>query len=144
VLKPIKAKTFIPEVAKQTGLDEETTTAIINYYWQEVRKSLSGLKHSRVHVSNLGDFVIKHWKLDEKITKLERFEEYNRQKGLQQMTARFKTAETLFDLKSLKSIMDQEKQRAEFIKHHKKTLNDTKQHYTDLDTQGSDLGGSEE
>jgi len=144
VLKPIKAKTFIPEVAKQTGLDEETTTAIINYYWQEVRKSLSGLKHSRVHVSNLGDFVIKHWKLDEKITKLERFEEYNRQKGLQQMTARFKTAETLFDLKSLKSIMDQEKQRAEFIKHHKKTLNDTKQHYTDLETQGSDLGGSEE
>jgi nucleoid DNA-binding protein len=144
VLKPIKAKTFIPEVAKQTGLDEETTTAIINYYWQEVRKSLSGLKHSRVHVSNLGDFVIKHWKLDEKITKLERFEEYNRQKGLQQMTARFKTAETLFDLKSLKLIMDEEKQRAEFIKHHKKTVNDTKQHYTDLETQGSDLGGREE
>jgi HD-like signal output (HDOD) protein len=144
VLRPIKAKSFIPAVAKQVGVDEETTTAIINYYWQEVRKSLSGLKHSRVHVSNLGDFVVKHWKLDEKIAKLERFEEYNRQKGLQQMTARFKTVETLFDMKSLKAIMSEEKQRAEFIKHHKKTLNDTKQHYTDLEAQGSDHGGDQE
>ena len=143
-MRPIKAKSFIPAVAQQTGVDEETTTAIINYYWQEVRKSLSGLKHSRVHISNLGDFVVKHWKLDEKISKLERFEENNRQKGLQQMTARFKTVETLFDLKSLKAIMAEEKQRAEFIKHHKKTLNDTKQHYTDLEAQGPDHGGDQE
>lgn len=120
-MKPSKAKDFIPEVAEETGLSQDTITAIVNFYWQEVRKSLSGLKHSRVHVTNLGDFVIKHWKLDEKITKLERFEEYNRLKGLQQMTARFKTVETLFDLNALKSIMDEEKQRAEFIKMHKRT-----------------------
>lgn len=138
-MKPLKAKTFIPQVAKETGLDEETTTAIINYYWQEVRKSLSGLKHSRVHLTNLGDFTVKHWKLDEKIAKLERFEEYNRQKGLQQMTARFKTAETLFDLKALKLIMDEEKQRAEFIKLHKKSSNVTKRECDpDMENQGSD------
>lgn len=120
-MRPTKAKTFIPEVATQTELPEELVTAVINFYWQEVRRSLSGLKHSRVHITNLGDFVIKHWKLEEKIMRLERFEEYNRQRGLQQMTARFKTAETLFDLKSLRSIMEEEKQRAEFIKMHKKT-----------------------
>lgn len=120
MLKPSKAKEFIPEVAKETGLSEDTVTAVVNFYWQEVRKSLSGLKHSRVHVTNLGDFVVKHWKLNEKITKLERFEEYNRLKGLQQMTARFKTVETLFDLNALKCMMDEEKQRAEFIKMHKR------------------------
>lgn len=128
-MRPTKAKEFIPEVAAETEQSEELVTAVINFYWQEVRKSLSGLKHSRVHVTNLGDFVIKHWKLDEKITKLERFEEYNRQKGLQQMTARFKTVETLFDLKSLKSIMDEEKQRAEFIKLHKKKTNESKRQH---------------
>lgn len=122
-MRPTKAKTFISEVAEEQQLSEEMVDAIINFYWQEVRKSLSGLKHSRVHISNLGDFIIKHWKLDEKISKLERFEEYNRQKGLQQMTARFKTVETLFDLKALKTIMDQESQRAEFIKLHKNNRN---------------------
>lgn len=138
-MRPVKAKEFIPEVARRMSTDEEAVAAIINFYWREVRKSLSTLKHSRVHVTNLGDFVIKHWKLDEKIAKLERFEEYNRQKGLQQMTARFKTVETLFDLKALKSIMDEEKQRAEFIKLHKKTSNVTKRECDpDMENQGSD------
>jgi uncharacterized protein YdcH (DUF465 family) len=134
VLRPTKAKTFIPEVAIQTDVPEEAVNAIINFYWQEVRKSLSGLKHSRVHLTNLGDFVTKHWKLDDKIDRLERFEENNRQKGLQQMTARFKTVETLYDLKALKAIIEEEKQRAEFIKLHKKTANVTKrEHNTDME-----------
>lgn len=138
-MRPIKAKEFIPKVAKTTAVDEETTAAIVNYYWREVRKSLSTLKHSRVHLTNLGDFVIKHWKLDEKISKLERFEEYNRQKGLQQMTARFKTVETLFDLKALKVMINEEKQRADFIKLHKKTSNVTKRECDqDMEDQGSD------
>ena len=85
------------ELDKQT---QETINNIVGFYWREVRKNLSSLKHSRVHITNLGDFVTKHWKIDSKIEMLEKFEENNRQKGLQQMTARFKTVETLFDLKS--------------------------------------------
>lgn len=119
-MHPRKAKDLIPQVAKETNFSEETINNIVGFYWREVRKSLSSLKHSRVHITNLGDFVTKHWKIDDKIDMLEKFEENNRQKGLQQMTARFKTAETLFDLKALKAIMTEEKQRAEFIKMHKK------------------------
>ena len=138
-MKPTKAKTFIKNVAEEQQLSEELVSSIITYYWQEVRKSLSGLKHSRVHITNLGDFVIKHWKLDEKIAKLERFEESNKQKGLQQMTARFKTVETLFDLKALKAIMEEEKQRAEFIKLYKKTTDVSKRESNqDLENQESD------
>ena len=139
MLKPTKAKTFIKNVAEEQQLSEELVSSIITYYWQEVRKSLSGLKHSRVHITNLGDFVIKHWKLDEKIAKLEKFEESNKQKGLQQMTARFKTVETLFDLKALKAIMEEEKQRAEFIKLYKKTTDVSKRESNqDLENQESD------
>ena len=138
-MRPVKAKQFIPEVAKELELGEDVVTAIINFYWAEVRKSLSGLKHSRVHLTNLGDFVVKHWKLDGKIMALEQFEEKNRLKGLQQMTARFKTVETLYDLKSLKQIMEEEKQRAEFIKLHKKSRNvNTREHTQDMEEQGSD------
>lgn len=136
MLRPRKAKEFIPEVAKDTALSEEAVSAIVSYYWQEVRKSLSSLKHPRIHVSNLGDFVTKHWKLDDKIDMLEKFEENNKQKGLQKITARYKTAETLFDLKNLKKLMAEESQRAEFIKMHK---NESKrEHNTDLESKESD------
>ena len=119
MLNPKKAKILISDVAKQTNHSEDLIQSVIGFYWQEVRKSLSSLKHNRIHVTNLGDFVTKHWKVDDKIERLEKWEENNKQKGMQQMTARFKTAESLFDLKALKKIIENENQRKDFIKLHK-------------------------
>ena len=119
LLKPKKAKEFIPEVALNLSISEDLARDVVNYYWREVRKNLSSLSHSRIHVTNLGDFVTKHWKIDEKIDMLEKWEENNKLKGMQEMTARFKTAETLFDLKKLKKTVEEENQRKEFIKLHK-------------------------
>ena len=138
-MRPKKAKEFIPEVAEELNVSKELVEDVILYYWREVRKSLSGLKHSRIHLTNLGDFVIKHWKIDDKIDMLERWEENNRQKGLQQMTARFKTVESIFDLKHLKKIVEEEKQRKDFIKLHKTKSNESKeQHNNNLEEQESD------
>ena len=119
MLRPKKAKEFIPELSAELSLPKELVEDVINYYWREVRKSLSNLSHSRIHLTNLGDFIVKHWKVDEKIETLEKWEETNKQKGMQQITARFKTAESLFGLKNLKKIIEEENQRKEFIKLHK-------------------------
>ena len=116
MLRPRKAKTLIPDVAKLLNTSSDLIEDVINYYWTEVRKNLSSLKHQRIHITNLGDFVIKHWKIDDKILMLEQWEENNKQKGLQQMTARFKTAEHLFELNVIKKLIDEETQRKEFIK----------------------------
>lgn len=124
-MNPRKAKEFIPDVANSLGHSEDLVDAVVRFYWQEVRKALSSIKHQRVHIANLGDFIIKHWKVDEKIKRLEQWEESNKQKGLQQMTARFKTAESLFDLKNLKNTMKDEEQRKEFIKLHKSKNNES-------------------
>ena len=141
-MRPKKAKELIPQVAKENELPQEAVEAIISYYWREVRKSLSSLKHSRIHLTNLGDFVVKHWKLDDKIEMLEKFEENNRQKGLQQMTARYKTAETLYDLRNLRKIMEEENQRAEFIKMHKRTAYESKRERDqNMENQEPDTGG---
>ena len=118
-MRPKKAKEFIPNVAEELNLSEDVVKDVVDYYWRAVRKSLSSLDHSRLHLTNLGDFTIKHWKIDEKIEMLEKWEENNKQKGLQQITARFKTAETLYDLKKLKKMVEEENQRKEFIKLHK-------------------------
>jgi nucleoid DNA-binding protein len=142
-LKPLKAKELIPKVVAECGLKQEEVENIIGFYWHEVRKSLSSLEHSRVHLTNLGDFTIKHWKLDDKIQMLEKFEENNQQKGLQKITARFKTAETLYDLRNIKNLISQEKQRADFIKMHKSISDETRrEHNPGLEGQGPDPGGN--
>ena len=119
-MRPKKAKDFIQDVAKQLHFSEDVVKDVVDYYWRNIRKSLSSLDHSRIHLTNLGDFTIKHWKIDEKIEGLEKWEENNKLKGMQELTARFKTAETLYNLKNLKKIVEEENQRKEFITLHKK------------------------
>ncbi len=123
MLRPKKSKDYIPVVAEELSISDKLVEDVINYYWQEVRKSLSSMKHSRIHISNLGDFIVKHWKLDEEIRLLERWEESNKQKGMQQMTARFKIVENLINLKTVKEVIQEEGQRKDFIKLHKKRSN---------------------
>lgn len=143
-MKPRKSKDLIPIVAEELGISQQMVSDVTSFYWQEIRKSLSSLKHARIHVTNLGDFTIKHWKLDDKIEKLETFKENFRQKGLQEIVTRFRTDETLFDLKAIKALMEEEKQRKDFIKLHKTKSNESKrEHNQDLESQGPDTGGSD-
>ena len=120
MLRPKKAKEFIPKIAAEMSISEDVITDVINYYWREVRKNLSSLTCSRIHVTNLGDFVTKYWKVTDKLDMLERWEENNKLKGLQELTARFKTAEVVYQLKEVKKIMEEENQRKDFIKLHKR------------------------
>jgi hypothetical protein len=136
-LKPKKSKELIPNVAKDLGVSEQMVSDVTSFYWHEIRKSLSSLKHARVHVTNLGDFTIKHWKLDDKIDMLEKFKENFRQKGLQEIVTRFRTDETLFDLKAIRELMDEENQRRDFIKLHKNNNEPKREHNQNLEIKGS-------
>jgi nucleoid DNA-binding protein len=134
-LKPKKAKELIPAVAAEVKLPEQVVKDIVYTYWQEIRKSLSALKHNRVHITNLGDFSVMHWKIDDKIKMLEQFEENNKLKGMQQMTARFRTVELVYSLKEIKKQVEQEQQRKEFIKTHKRLANESKgEHNQDMES----------
>lgn len=137
---PRKSKELIPVVADLLNLPVDCIAAVSGFYWQEVRKSLSALKHQRVHVTNLGDFTIKHWNIDARIEQLQKWEEMNKTKGLQEIRARFKIAESIYDLKNIKKQVEEEKQRASFIKLHKKLKNEsfTTEHIEDLEKQGTD------
>ena len=137
-MKPRKSKELIPNVAKDLGVSEQMVSDVTSFYWHEIRKSLSSLKHARVHVTNLGDFTIKHWKLDDKIDMLEKFKENFRQKGLQEIVTRFSTDETLFDLKAIRELMDEENQRRDFIKLHKNNNEPKREHNQNLEVKGTD------
>ena len=143
-MRPKKAKELIPNVAAELKLPEQMVKDITDFYWGEIRKSLSGLKHNRVHLTNLGDFTIKHWKLDDKIQMLETFKENFKQRGLQETVTRFRTDEKLFDLKAIKLKIEEENERKDFIKLHKSQIHESKrEHNKDMEDQGSNSGGSD-
>lgn len=79
------------------------------------------MSHFKVHVTNLGDFNVKHWKLTPKIENLEKWEIENNLKGNTLINTRFKIAETLFALKDVRKKIEEENQRKQFITLHKKT-----------------------
>jgi hypothetical protein len=55
------------------------------------------------------------------ITNLEKWEEENTLKGNHLINARYKVVENLFTLKTLKKKIDEEEQRKQFVRLHKKT-----------------------
>lgn len=119
MLQPKKAKLLISEVAKDLGVDENLVKCVVDYYWQEVRKNMSELTHQRIHILNLGDFVIKHWNVEKKIKELETFIDSNKRKNKEKITERYKLKESLEKLYNLRKLILEEKQRADFIKMHR-------------------------
>lgn len=63
-MRPIKAKDLIVSTALKNNLPVDVVTEIIAVYWKDVRTALSTLSSPRVHVNNLGDFVVKHWLIE--------------------------------------------------------------------------------
>lgn len=120
MLRPKKSKELIAPLAEELQVSRTLVEDVTSHFWSAVRESLSRMKHIRVHISNLGDFTCKYWLIDKEVERLENFEERNNQKGFQKITARYKNAEKIYDLKQLKKIAEEEMQRKEFIKTHKK------------------------
>lgn len=142
-MNPKKAKIFIPEVARELDISEDVVSAVVVFYWGQVRKSMSALSSPRIHLTNLGDMTIKHWCIDNKIDFLKKWEENNKQKGLQHITGLWNNAELLFNLQNAKKMFTEEQQRKDFIKLHKKSYGKQikKQYIPDMEKQGDDSGG---
>lgn len=141
-MRPKKAKEFIPTTSKKVELDSLLVEDVVLFYWQEIRKNLSSLNHVRIHLSNLGDFTIKHWKLDEKLEYLSEWKDKNEQEGKQKMNERYKIEQNIINLKEVKQLLDEENQRKDFIKLHKRKSNESKeQHIQNLEEQRSDNTG---
>lgn len=76
-MNPKKAKTLYKEVATDLGFDETLVKDVLDFYWQSVRKSMSGLEAPRLEIINLGTFEVMAKPLEEKI------QSYIRYSGMQ-------------------------------------------------------------
>lgn len=70
-MPPKKAKELVKPTAEKLDLNVELVQDVIDFYWKEVRKSLSELRAPRVVVSNFGSFRIKTSKIAEQKKKYE-------------------------------------------------------------------------
>jgi hypothetical protein len=56
---PKKASKLYIEVSEDLNIDESLVETLIEFYYKEVRKSMTELKHPRLTIEGLGSFVIK-------------------------------------------------------------------------------------
>lgn len=121
-MRPIKAKDLIVSTALENNLPVDVVNEIIRTYWKDVRTALSDLKAPRVHVSNLGDFTLKHWTIEEQKHRVLKTLEYcgdNPRKinVIAQLNIKYEL------ICNVEQMYVEEMQRKDFIKAHKKNKN---------------------
>lgn len=124
-MRPIKAKDLIVSTAMENNLPVDVVTEIIRTYWKEVRASLSDLRYPRVHVSNLGDFTLKHWAIEEQKNKIVRVIERLKDNPRKVEVVR-SLQERLELVCKVEEQYKEEVQRKDFIKTHKKLIANAK------------------
>ena len=100
-MNPKKAKTLYKEVATELGFNETLVKDVLDFYWQSVRKSMSGLEAPRLEIINLGTFEIMFKPLEEKIQSYIRYSEMQPPKTFKRYDA---YSETTLRLKRLTDI----------------------------------------
>jgi hypothetical protein len=118
-LRPLKTKELFPDIAEKTNASQDEVRAVADFFWSEVRESLSKLSDIRIHLHNLGDFTIKHWLIDKEVERCQNISS-NRAQLSKPMQERIDL------LLGAKEIHMEETQRKEFIYNHKKLSNENK------------------
>lgn len=114
-MRPLKTKELYPKIAEASGVSLEETRVVCEFFWSQVRESLSLLTDVRIHLHGLGDFTLKHWLIDKEIEKYRTF--INHRSSLQGPLQ-----EKIDRLQRVKDLHEEELQRKEFIYNHKKKI----------------------
>lgn len=110
-------------MSRQSEATLDEVKAVSEFFWAEVREALTNLSDVKVHLTNLGDFTVKHWLIDKEIRKCEALAE--QRKGSAPIGAQMKIRMDM--LNKVKQMHLEESQRKEFIYNHKKLTNENKQ-----------------
>jgi 4-alpha-glucanotransferase len=116
-MNPKKSSILYKEVAEELNVLESLVGDMVEFYYKDLRSQLSSLKHPRINVEGLGQFVIKQKLAEVYISKLTKmlpthdvstFRAYHNKKAMQ---------EKLQLLNDVSVKIEQEKKRkAEFTK----------------------------
>jgi Zn-dependent M16 (insulinase) family peptidase len=114
------------ELAFETGRTIEEVKTVSDFFWAEVRENLSNLANVRIHLTGLGDFVIKHWLIDKEVQRCQQIMQ-NRASLSEPLQKR------IDKLIKARDMHLEEVQRKDFIYNHKKLSNENKPRKSDSD-----------
>jgi hypothetical protein len=118
-LNPKKSKNILKDLYSELDLDEALVADAIDFYWANVRKSITSISYTRIKIENLGDFQVKNKALTNIICKYEalinKFDKTN--------FSSYPRYQTLVDrlvvLEKTKKELDEESERRKKIKDQK-------------------------
>lgn len=136
-MKPKKVKDLIPSLAEQLQLSEKDVKAVLDVYWDKVRKALSSLEYEHINIPDLGMFGLKPWMVDKKL----RINEFLINKYTENPTAGSLTILNNLSKDNIK--LKASKKKLEELKIKKQKIRDER--YTQsMEGEGQDSGGAEE
>ena len=119
-MKGVKARGLIKQVARDMAISAEMVEAVFEFYWDEVRTRLiSPNKEVRLHLANLGDFVIKPWSLKKEIERFEILVKVLSGRDRIHVDALNGAKNRLAMLQGMWATHEEELQRKKFINQHK-------------------------
>jgi hypothetical protein len=138
-LVPKKAREFLKSTAEEVNLSEDLVSKLTGFYWQNVRKNITELNYKNLSIINLGNFKVKHWKIDETVEGYTRtiesldgkFTRYNLKKDLE---------ERIEKLNRIKSLVQEETDKFKEIRENRNDKKSKK----NMGQQSSDMGRLQE
>lgn len=68
-LNPKKSKIVIPIAAEKLGLPEDMVRDAYEFFWSDVRKAITEIRHHRLKIENFGDLEIRKHKIEKLLNK---------------------------------------------------------------------------
>lgn len=70
-MTPKKVRNILPEIAVSSKEDLALLQKLTVFFWEKVREALTAKVYFKFQIPSLGEFEIKHWKLEFEIKKLQ-------------------------------------------------------------------------
>lgn len=134
---PKKPKVIIKQLSEEIDVSEDTIDDIVEAYYKEVRRTLSGMEHIKVKLIGIGDFMMRKTIVSSSIkkykerfvrSKTDTFQNYHDKKGIEGKIKKLLKAEELIE---------------EFIKTRNK-FRDERKVRRNMEEQSSNNGGDQE
>lgn len=134
-MNPRKPRSLIKKVAKDCNASEQLVSDLTHFFWIKVRKDLSSLDYVRVHVQNLGTFMVRTKQLEKSIEKTSKVLTYLNKESYSEYDQFDKLSTKVFKMEKLVETLKEEwKERSE----HYEIKNANRESQDNLGEQDSD------
>lgn len=115
-MNPKKPKTLLGNLYLELDIDKNLVSDIVDFYWLNVRKSITQISYPRIGIENLGSFELKIKSLQNTIDKYQNALDKTDTSNFRKYSKYMAIKNRIEVLENSKSVILEEKQRKQQIK----------------------------